>query len=241
MALLTYYTCPNIATREDALRHEVDPRDVPADVKAAADRVGLQIAQHLGLGPVTVRWLPMATAGIRGVVFGTHLHEAWVRLQSRPEAVAETTAHELAHLKQISTRSPMDDREQAADTYGKLIRARFEAGRRLVDPPTPPTPAPAPARRSAAPSVPAAGREAPMLRPDLAAPRTEILHGRKTRVLGKDTYSQCEMCDEWLRWGGLTHRCLAARGRLVPDRRTATGANDERGYRAPSYETKVVG
>jgi hypothetical protein len=39
MALLKYYVHPWIKDRADCLTHEVDPSDLPADVRAAAGRV----------------------------------------------------------------------------------------------------------------------------------------------------------------------------------------------------------
>jgi hypothetical protein len=216
------------ASLAELLALEVPRDQVPHETRAAAFEALLAVGTSLGLKPFpSLKFLPPAVGRrfeLRGIVHPEAPSTVWVVVQP-PADVTETVCHEALHVQQINRwgsyvgepNSPfsMASRETAATSFGLAIRARYEQGRKLVDPqPKRPAPArPAPARRVAPPARPpvTTGRRYRAVTEAEAAGverRSRMYTRRGLRWIN------CEHCSEPAQIG-VTHRCSAA-GRPVP-------------------------
>jgi hypothetical protein len=209
---------------------EVDRDDVPHETRAAAFTALWEVGRALKLAALPrLRFLAGADGrrlGLRGVVDPSDVGSIWVVIQP-PADVTETVCHEALHVQQINRwgsyvgepDSPfsMASRETAATSFGLAIRARYEQGRRLVDP-APKRPAPPPARRGTPVLRPGPGRD--LSRAAVPAVTVRSTHApaaaegapleRKIHTTGALRWVSCSTCSGVALVGEL-HRCPAAR------------------------------
>lgn len=215
-------------TLAELLAHELPRDQVPHETRASAFEALMAVGGSLGLRPFpSLKFLPPAVGRrfeLRGVVHPDAPTMVWVVLQE-PAPTIETLCHELKHVEQLARWGAhmgkdgecfsMPEREKAATEFGLAIRARYEQGRKLVDPqPKRPAPArPAPARRVAPPARPpvTTGRHYRSVTEAEAAgaERRSRMYVRNGRRL-----IDCTACGEPAQIG-TSHRCSAA-GRPVP-------------------------
>jgi hypothetical protein len=209
---------------------EIPRDDLPSDVRKAVFETILAVGRDLQLSPFPgLKFLPRSAGhrlAVRGIVCPEAASVLWIVAQETPADMVETTAHEGKHAQQIArwgsftgeSFCSMEQREREADAYGKLIRARFVAGRPLVDP-APRRPPPAPAPRAALAMRTGAPR-------DLSRAAAPATTGRRYRSVtaaeaaGAERRSRmytrngrrcidCEHCAEPAQIGA-THHCSAA-------------------------------
>lgn len=207
------------------------PRDqVPHGIRQAAFDALLTVGSGLGLKPFpSLKFLPRSAGhrlGVRGIVCPEAPAIIWLVVQESAADVVETISHEAKHVEQLARWGAymgedgscfsMPEREKVADAYGKSVRARFETGRPLVDPPKRPVPAPAPARRTAPPPrspAPAARPTATTVRHYHAPSEAEtamLERKRRIHTTGGLKWISCEACEQAVLIGS-THHCSAAR------------------------------